>query len=76
MEETALAAAITTLVVDILTRIGLPAIFVMAWFWERRAHSQTVQEYLRDLRRVSKLTRPIERDDQSASEAKPVKTAP
>ena len=34
-----------------LTQLGIPAVFVLAWFWERRAHQETIRAYTRDLRR-------------------------
>ena len=41
-----------------LTQLGIPAVFVLAWFWERRAHQETIRAYTRDLRRSAGLTLP------------------
>ena len=56
--------ALIAIMQSALTQLGIPAVFVLAWYWERRAHQETIRAYTRDLRRSAGLTLP---DDVIAS---------
>jgi site-specific recombinase XerD len=50
--------ALLSVITAALTQLGIPAVFVAAWWWERRAHQETLKSYARDLRRAAGLVRP------------------
>jgi len=50
--------ALIAVVQSALTQLGIPAVFVLAWFWERRAHQETIRQYTRDLRRCGGMSLP------------------
>lgn len=50
--------AFLAVIVAALTQLGIPAVFVYAWFLERRRNEELIKNYLRDLRRCGGLTRP------------------
>jgi hypothetical protein len=58
MENTEAVQALISIVQGALTQLGIPAVFVLAWWYERRAHQETVRAYTRDLRRSAGLTLP------------------
>lgn len=57
MEPEAAGAVVNVLGLA-LTQLGIPSVFVFAWYWERRAHDQTIKNYTRDLRRAAGMTIP------------------
>lgn len=48
------AAALLAVFVAALTQIGIPAVFIVAWWQERQAHQRTIQAYLVDLRDIQR----------------------
>lgn len=54
-EEMTILLAITE---NVLTRLGIPAVFLVAWWRERAAHDQTQKRYERDLRRCAGMSLP------------------
>jgi len=52
--------ALISIVQSALTQLGIPAVFVLAWFYERREHARTLARYHRDLRRAAGLTLPAD----------------
>ena len=46
--------ALIAIVQSALTQLGIPAVFVLAWFFERRAHQRTTEAYIRDMRALNK----------------------
>lgn len=50
--------AFLTVIVAALTQLGIPAVFVFAWFNEWKAHRETIKAHTRDLRRCAGLTIP------------------
>ena len=79
MTDADTAAAVVAVFVSALTQIGIPGVFLVAWWQERRAHAKTLENYLTDMREV---TRAKVLDDmaqlavKSASERGPVKGEP
>lgn len=41
-----------------LTQLGIPAVFVWAWWQERTAHLDTIRAHTRDLRRCAGMALP------------------
>jgi hypothetical protein len=54
--DTDTAAALLAVLVSTLSQIGIPGVFVYAWWFERRAHEATTKAYQRDLRKAAGLT--------------------
>lgn len=54
MESTETAAALITVLVSALTQIGIPAVFIVAWWQERASHQKTIAAYLVDLRQMER----------------------
>lgn len=52
------ANAFIAVVVAALTQLGIPAVFVYAWYNEWKAHRETTRQHTRDLRRCAGLTTP------------------
>lgn len=50
--------AFLAVIVAALTQLGIPAVFVFAWYQEWKAHRETVKAHTRDLRRFAGLTIP------------------
>lgn len=50
--------ALVAIVQSALTQLGIPAVFVLAWWWERRAHQETIRCYTRDLRKCAGMMLP------------------
>lgn len=46
------------IVENILTRLGIPAVFLVAWWRERQSHDATQKRYERDLRRCAGMSLP------------------
>jgi len=58
MDNPEVATAFLNVVVASLTQLGIPAVFLFAWFQERKRNDDLVKNYIRDLRRAGGLTRP------------------
>lgn len=56
--EAETAGAVVNVLVLALTQLGIPSVFVFSWYWERRAHQDTMKNYTRDLRRAAGMTIP------------------
>lgn len=58
MENPEAIQALISIVQGALTQLGIPAVFVLAWWYERRAHQETIKQYMRDLRRCGGMSLP------------------
>lgn len=58
MENPEVASAFLNVIVAALTQLGIPAVFLFAWFQERKRNEDIMKNYVRDLRRAAGLTRP------------------
>lgn len=64
------AAALLSVFVSALTQVGIPAVFIVAWWQERQAHQSTTDNYIRDLRAICKV-KPAAKDASDTPPAAP-----
>lgn len=58
MENQESIQALISIIQGALTQLGIPAVFVLAWWYERREHQKTILAYTRDLRRCGGMSLP------------------
>lgn len=54
MNDADTASALITVFVSALTQIGIPGVFIFAWWQERAAHAKTTIAYIEDLREINR----------------------
>ena len=58
MESAETAQALLTVTITALTQLGIPAVFLIAWYMTWKTYTRQVNDHLRDLRRCAGLTIP------------------
>ena len=58
MENPETVQALLSVVMAALTQLGIPAVFLIAWYMTWKTYTRQVSDHLRDLRRCAGLTIP------------------